>query len=116
MRINSFIIGLMRLVGGTMFFSGMAMFLYAVVGGYYHYSPLLHAVGWGFAGWILFFVGKDLLEQYKPAEQPALPYQPERPMPSPVSPYPSAGNASAAAFNQRFGGQRPSLDSQSLDD
>jgi len=80
--INNFIIGLMRFVGGTMFFSGMAFLLYAVIGGYYHYSPLLHAVAWGFAGWILFFVGKDLLEQYRPTSQAVVPVAPPEMVPS----------------------------------
>ena len=48
--VNSFIIGLMRLVGGLMFFSGMAFLAYAVIGGYYHYSPLFHAIAWGVGG------------------------------------------------------------------
>jgi hypothetical protein len=92
--LNNFANGLMRFSGVVMFFSGMAMLAYAVVGGYYHYSPLWHAVAWGFAGWVLFFSGMNLLEQYKPQAAPALPPQPERPMPQPVSPYSSwAGNA-----------------------
>ena len=105
MFINSFIIGLMRFVGGVMFFSGMAFLLYAVIGGYYGYSPLLHAVCWGFAGWILFFVGKDLLEQYKPAQAVAA-SPPQAPMPPPQSPYPNAGNASYGDVMRHFGGRQ----------
>ncbi|HEY5328273.1 MAG TPA: hypothetical protein VIJ79_00170 [Acidobacteriaceae bacterium] len=82
--LNNFIINLMRFVGGVMFFSGMAFLAYAVIGGYYHYSPLFHAVAWGFAGWILFFVGKDVLEQYKPAAQAVAPPQPPMPVYQPT--------------------------------
>ena len=76
--LNNFITGLMRSAGTVMFFAGMAFLAYAVVGGYYHYSPLLHAVAWGFAGWVLFFFGMNLVQQY-PAQQQsvALPAPPQ---------------------------------------
>lgn len=106
MFINRFIIGLMRLVGGVMFFGGMGMLAYAVIGGYYHYSPLLHAIAWGFAGWILFFVGMDVLEKYKPTEQAIAP-QPPVPVVQPYSPYTNAGDATVADAMRNFGGSHP---------
>lgn len=97
-----------------MFFSGMAMLAYGVIGGYYHYSPLLHAIAWGFAGWIIFLVGKGLLEQYKPVQSAIAPAPPQAPMPPPQSPYPNAGNASYGDVMRHFGGRQPqqNLDQQ----
>ena len=105
--LSNFITGLMRSIGVVMFFSGMAMFIYAVVGGYYHYSPLFHAIGWGFIGWVLFFVGKDFIEQHKPADQPVAAPQQQMPVPQPYSPYPNAGNATASEAMRNFGGNPP---------
>jgi hypothetical protein len=61
----------------------MAFLAYAVVGGYYHYTPLLHAVAWGFAGWVLFFSGMNLVQQYPaPQQQSVAPQAPPQMVPS----------------------------------
>ena len=84
--LNNFITGLMRLAGMVMFFGGMGLLAYAVGGGYYHVTPIFHAIGWGVAGWVLFFSGMNLVQQYKVTENPVAQPQPMMPMPMPSNP------------------------------
>jgi hypothetical protein len=104
--LNNFITGLMRSVGVVMFFAGMAFLAYAVVGGYYHWTIWYYAVAWGFAGWVLFFSGMNLVQQYKATENPVAAPQPPMPAPLPVSPYPAAGTNTSNPWPSKNGGGR----------